>query len=247
MSLGIIDWGIGGISIYKLIKERRPDIKVVYFSDTGVTPYGKMSRSELISRLNSVVRFLQTKGVTHLVIGCNAASTAISHLDLNGMKIEGVIDSAVERAAKLRPRRLGVIGGRRTILSGVYRRAFDRKGIAASQRIAQPLSGLIESGDVSSTRLHSECKRILAPLRNCSHVLLACTHYPAITPVLRRYVSDKTEFIDPASALVGKIADWEVGSGGPDEFLTSGDPKAMKKAAMTAFGCQLDDPKKVNF
>ena len=45
--LGILDWGIGGVSIYKLIKEKRPDVPVIYFSDTGATPYGKMERREL--------------------------------------------------------------------------------------------------------------------------------------------------------------------------------------------------------
>lgn len=84
MSLGIIDWGIGGVSIYKLIKERLADVPVVYFSDTGVTPYGKMSRRDLVARLNSVILFLKGRGVTHLVIGCNAASTAIPFVNTNG-------------------------------------------------------------------------------------------------------------------------------------------------------------------
>ena len=74
--LGIIDWGIGGISIYKVIKEML-GVPVIYFSDTGVTPYGKMTRGKLVSRLNAVIGHLKSDGVTHLAIGCNAASTAI--------------------------------------------------------------------------------------------------------------------------------------------------------------------------
>ncbi|MEP6901559.1 MAG: glutamate racemase, partial [Actinomycetota bacterium] len=68
--LGILDWGIGGVSIYQIVKERLSDVAVVYFSDTGARPYGKMSRAELVARLNAVVSFLKSKGVTHLVIGC---------------------------------------------------------------------------------------------------------------------------------------------------------------------------------
>ena len=56
--LAIVDWGIGGISIYKLVKERLGDVGVVYFSDTGAMPYGKMSRRELTSRLNAVLKAL---------------------------------------------------------------------------------------------------------------------------------------------------------------------------------------------
>ena len=238
--LAIIDWGIGGVSIYKLVKEQLGDIPVTYFSDTGVTPYGKMSRSELVSRLNSVIAFLRSRGVTHIVIGCNAASTAIPFLTHHGITVEGVIDSAVETTAKLNPTRLGLIGGRRTVISGVYRRAFAAKEIEVKQRVAQPLSGLIESGDTRSSTVHDCTKRILAPIRNCSHILLACTHYPAILPILQRHVSSETVFIDPAADLVKKIACWKLNGVGDDLFLTSGDTRAMKTAAKSAFGVEIE-------
>lgn len=236
--LGIIDWGIGGIGVFELIKERRPEVSVVYFSDTGATPYGKMSRAELVARLNAVIDFLKSQGVTHLVIGCNAASTVISFLDPQGLKIEGVIDAAVAMTAKLRPTRLGLIGGRRTVLSGVYRKAFAERGIGVEQRIAQPLSGLIETGDVSSDQLRAECKRILTPIRNCSHILLACTHYPAITNILKEYVASSTIFIDPAAELARRTSRWTL-SDGEDRFYTSGDASNMKSAARKAFGCKI--------
>ena len=237
--IAIIDWGIGGISIYKLVKEKL-GLPVVYFSDTGATPYGKMSRSELVSRLNSVIAFLKDRGVTHLVIGCNAASTAIPFLSDQGLKSEGMIENAVSASMKYKPQRLAVIGGRRTVASGVYRKGFAAHGIKIEQRIAQPLSGLIESGDISSDRLRNEAKKILDPIRNCSHILLACTHYPAITSLLEELVSPKTEFIDPAGSLVKKISKWKVETEGVDEFLTSGDPLAMKRSAKLAFGVEID-------
>ena len=240
-----MDWGIGGVSLYKLIKEQLGHIPVTYFSDTGVTPYGKMSRRDLVSRLDAVIEYLKSRGVTHVVIGCNAASTAISLLADHGIPIEGVIESAVVTAAKAKPSKLGLIGGRRTVVSGVYRRAFAERNIGVRQRIAQPLSGLIESGDVSSPRLHDACERILGPINNCSHILLACTHYPAITAVLKRHVSPETQFIDPASDLVKKVTKWKFASAGEDEFLTTGDAAAMKKAAKAAFGVMIERVKKV--
>ena len=238
--LGILDWGIGGISIYKLVKERLPDVPVVYFSDTGATPYGKMKRKELAARLDLVIEFLRSKGVTHLVIGCNAASTAIGDLGDHRIKIEGVIDAAVETAANAKPSRLGLIGGRRTVVSGVYRRAFGSKGIELSQRVAQPLSGLIESGDVSSDKLKEEAKRIVTRIGRSSHILLACTHYPAIENVLKEFVSPGTRFIDPAKAVSARAAKWELAdSGEPDRFFTTGDAMQMKKSARLAFGVKI--------
>jgi glutamate racemase len=244
--LGILDWGIGGASVYRLVKERLAGVSIVYFSDTGAVPYGKMSRSELARRLDAVIDFLKTKGVSHVAIGCNAASTAIPDLRCEDVSIEGVIESAVAATSKLNPRKLAVIGGRRTILSGVYRRKFAAKGIEIAQRVAQPLSGLIESGDVSSERLRAESRKILAPVKTASHVLLACTHYPAITGVLRDFVSDATVFVDPAEALVERIADWNLPeSGEADEFYTTGGVEEMKTAAFNAFGVTIERAKKV--
>lgn len=243
--LGILDWGIGGISVYKLVKERLGDVSVVYFSDTGATPYGKMSRAELVARLNSVIDFLKTKGVTHLVIGCNAASTAIPDLKRTDVKIEGVIESAVEMCVELKPKKLAVIGGRRTVLSGIYRRKFAQKGFKIAQRIAQPLSGLIENGDVSSDKLSAESRKILAPIKSASHVLLACTHYPAIIPVLKDFVSADTIFLNPASSLVEKIADWDLSKDGKDVFYTTGGTEEMKTAAMNAFGVKIKQAEKI--
>lgn len=245
--LGIVDWGIGGISIYKLIKNRIGNVPVMYFSDTGATPYGKMSRTELVSRLNAVMDFLRSKGVTHTVIGCNAASTAISFLTADDMKIEGVIDNAVHLTGQVHPSRLGVIGGRRTILSGIYRRKFAESGIKIRQRIAQPLSALIESGDVSSPKLREESRKILAPIKNSSHILLACTHYPAIIPVLKDFVSKETVFIDPAETLVDKISEWELPAahGGKDIFFTTGDPESMQNAARNAFEVIIEPVEKI--
>lgn len=244
--LGILDWGIGGVSVYKVVKERLGDVAVVYFSDTGATPYGKMSRPDLASRLNKVIDFLKTKGATHIVIGCNAASTAISDLKRNDVKIEGVIESAVEMTTQLNPPKLALIGGRRTVLSGIYRRQFAAQNIKISQRIAQPLSALIESGDVASAKLRAEARKILAPVKNSSHILLACTHYPAITEVLKEFVSADTVFLNPARALVEKVAGWELSKGETDVFYTSGDLRAMKTAAINAFGVKIKKAEKAN-
>lgn len=243
--LGIIDWGIGGVSIYRLIREKIGPVPTVYFSDTGVTPYGRMTRPELVERLDTVIEYLRSLGVTHLVIGCNAASTAIPYLNTGDLKIAGVIESAVRLTKNARPQRLGLIGGRRTVLSGVYRRAFAEAGMDVRQRIAQPLSALIENGDVSSTALLDQCRKILAPLRNSSHILLACTHYPAITPLLKEIVSPETIFIDPAEELVADLKKWKLPAGGKSVFLTSGNAENMARSARAAFRVEIDRVERV--
>jgi len=239
----VLDWGIGGIGIYKEMKARSR-ASVLYFSDTGALAYGKMPRRDLAHRLENVIEFLREKGVTDLVIGCNAASTAIPFLRANGIRITGVIEKAVEAAADEKPARLGVIGGRRTILSRVYRNAFAARGIAIKQRIAQPLSGLIESGDLGSAKFRGEAKQILTPLRNCSHILLACTHYPAAAKTLAEFLPDNVAFIDPAKYLADSL-DLKNALSGGDEFYTTGNAAQMKRAAKAAFGVEINEVKMV--
>src|SRR5215470_11247080 len=122
--LGIVDWGIGGIGIYKEARRQIGGLPVIYFSDTGAAPYGKMSRRELTSRLEDILAFLKSNGVTQVLFGCNAASTVIPLLEVDGLRVEGVIASAIKAVRLARPRRLALIGGRRTVLSGVYRDAL---------------------------------------------------------------------------------------------------------------------------
>ena len=244
--LGIIDWGIGGVGVYKLIKEQLGPVPVIYFSDTGVTPYGKMSRRELTTRLDLVIDLLKERGATHIMIGCNAASTAIDGLSDHSLPFIGVIEPAVDLIVRTRPGRLGLIGGRRTVVSGAYRRRLAERSIKVGQRIAQPLSALIESGDTGSETLRAEARRILKPLRNCSHILLACTHYPAITPMLKTLVSDDTEFIDPAKELVKRVKKRKIAAGRADVFLTTGDPGEMRRAAFAAFGVRISKPRQIS-
>ena len=244
--LGIVDWGIGGIGIRKLLHERLPRVAVTYFSDTGVTPYGRMARRDLSDRVDDVILYLRSIGVTHLIVGCNAASTALPRLNDHGIEIIGMIEPAVNAVAKQPPSRLGLIGGRQTVLSGAYRKAFAARGISVTQRIAQPLSAMIESGDVSSDKLVGECERILRPLRTCSHILLACTHYPAIMPVLKQ-AADRSVFIDPAPSLVERVKKWKLPVGGEDVYLTTGDTRQMKQASFAAFDWKIGAVKKVAF
>lgn len=243
LKLGIIDWGIGGVGVYREIKKRGPRSSILYFSDTGVTPYGKQSRHHLAARLERVIEYLHSNGCGAIVIGCNAASTAIGDLKTN-VPVFGVIEPAVEMAAKLRPEKLGLIGGRRTVMSGVHRRRFAEKGIAVSQRVAQPLSALIEAGKIDSPEMRAEAERIMRPLKNCTHILHACTHYPAAEHVLAEFVSPKTKFLDPAAALARSIPAKYLKGDGSDVFLTTGDAAAMRRSAKLAFGVDIGRARK---
>ncbi len=252
--IGILDWGIGGMGVYRLLRQRHPRLPIVYCSDTGSRPYGEVPARSLRRRLVSVASVLAARGVTHLVVACNAASTVLDGHGIRtphgGLHVTGVIEPAVRLIRRLSPRRLGIVGGRRTIRSLCYRRALARPGRVVIQRVAQPLSALIESGEGSeSPALVATIERIVAPLRNCDTLLLACTHYAAVAPAFARLLPG-IRLVDPAPELL----DWIEERGFPDRassahaepverFLTTGDGAAMARAAQGAFGVVLDRAK----
>ena len=248
MKLGVLDWGIGGIDFQARLKARHPDVEVVYWSDSGATPYGKLGRAALTSRVASVVRALCERGVTHVVVACNAASTVIGDPVLTriGVEICGVIAPAIAATLDDPARVVGVIGGRRTISSGLYRDGLVAGGRRVISRVAQPLSAMVERGELDSPAVHAELGRILRPLRRVEALVLACTHYTALLGPIRRVLPD-VRVIDPAAAtLVAVERRWCLtGQGARDMFLTTGDPQATREAAHLAFGVTLPEVQRV--
>ncbi len=237
--VGMLDWGIGGIQCYRLLKAAQPAVSVLYCSDTGATPYGKLSAGALGQRLGLVVNTLVDRGATQIVFACNAASTALPHLRLP-VPCTGVI----EHAARLVPcgfrGQLGVIGGARTIRSGLHRRALSSPQLRMVTRIAQPLSAHIEAGTTVTVRYRQDLERIMAPLANVDALLLACTHYAAISADLQT-LTRQALLLDPVPALVDFVArNWQLPkSDAPDRFVTTGDPGAMREAAARVWGVAL--------
>src|SRR5688572_24310587 len=118
MKLGIIDWGIGGVGLLKKIR-KDSTLDILYFSDTGFTPYGKVPAEELKGRLLKVIDFLKVKECDFIAVGCNAASTILPQ-DKN---VLGVIEPAIELVTGLKLQSIGIVGGKRTVESEIYKNA----------------------------------------------------------------------------------------------------------------------------
>lgn len=239
--LGIVDWGIGGIGLLNALDRVAPGLPVLYWSDAGATPYGRMSADELTDRLTTVVAQLAARGVTEVVLACNAASTVVDRLGGAAVPVEGIILQGLASV----PDDLGsvgVIGGQRTIDAGLYRRGLARPGRVVLSRVAQPLSAHIEAGRTGSPQFRADLARIVAPLRRVDALVLACTHYPAATPWFAAALPDAL-LIDPAERMATAIADRHPGTrfaARPANrvFLTTGDPEGMQVAAR-AWGTKL--------
>jgi glutamate racemase len=241
--LGIVDWGIGGLGLVQALDRAAPGLPVLYWSDAGVTPYGRMHVDELASRLTTVVDALAERGATEVVLACNAASTVVGRLGAAAIPVEGIISHGLASVPDKGTRRVGVVGGRRTIAAGHYRRGLARRGRVVLCRVAQPLSAHIEAGEVGSPQFLIDLARIVAPLRRVDALVLACTHYPAA----RRWFAAALPhalLIDPAERLAAAIAEryphtQNTSSHGTRVFLTTGDANAMRQGAARAWGAVL--------
>lgn len=241
----VLDWGIGGLSVYKEIKRRAPERRIAYLSDSGAVPYGKQSSSELAARLIEVIRELAVAELScrEVVIACNAASTVAAEVRaaLPGLRIIDVISNGVRQVQATPYTRVGVIGGRRTIESGVYERALQTSDREIIGRVAQPLSALIERGELRSAEMTATLQEILEPLVGVHALLLACTHYPAVRDQIQAMLPG-TVLLDPAAATAQELLATDrhgESDAGADLFFTTGDRAQTELSARLAFGLEL--------
>jgi glutamate racemase len=242
----VMDWGIGGLSVYREIKRLDPSRNIVYFSGSGTEPYGKLSPRSLQARVAKVCEFFMQHGLREMMIACNAASTAAPRLrkqfDASGLHISDIISSGIRTVQGTSFRRVAVIGGTRTILSRIYQRALSTPRRHVVGRIAQPLSALIERGELDSSVMHETLRMILRPLQHADALLLACTHYPAIRHLIAPLVP-AAQLLDPsvmaARELLACMPSARSNSR-PDIFLTTGDAGQSARVAAIAFGTKVE-------
>ena len=240
--IGIMDWGIGGLTVYKAMRNRGLTTDVLYFSDSGTTPYGKLSKGSLRERFFPIAEFFAQRGVTHVLVGCHSASSALEPDPETGLEsfgrvsFESIIPAAVRIACRSKSRSLGVIGGERTIQSGVYAAALQALGKHLSFCPAQPLSAFVEAGELDSPAVEAEVRKVLGSLGPIDALLIACTHYPALAPLFAK-VSPTLELLDPGDEMTASLH--EEGSSG-FEFCTTGNRSASARAARLAFGIEID-------
>jgi len=225
--IGIVDWGIGGLWALRRVLQRQPLADVVYVSDAGNTPFGLQDRRQLARSVNALVERARDHGARRVLVACHSASTVLPDLELPG--VHGVITGG---AVPSDAREIGVIGGARTVRSQAWRRALsDRAGVRVSQRIAQPLSALVEAGRAEDPETRAQVRRIVAPLDGVDTLVLACTHYAALAPLLQAELPS-ARLVDPAVHVVDGL-ELPVGSGRVQAW-TTGEPARVQSAVAAA-------------
>lgn len=212
-SIGVIDSGVGGLTVAREIMRQLPNEKITYLGDTARCPYGPRPEHEVKKFTWQMTNFLLKKNMKMLVIACNTA-TAVA-LDEIRKKLDipviGVIYPGARAAIKMTDNyHIGVIGTSVTVKSGAYEKALKSlNSKVAIQSLACPkFVPLVESGEYNGPLASKVVEESLQPLKNqrLDTLILGCTHYPLLEPIVRESMGDKVNIISSGDETAREIS-----------------------------------------
>jgi len=241
--IGIYDSGVGGISVLRAIREQMPNESVVYFGDQRHIPYGPRPMEQIRSFSEAITNFLLQQKAKIIVVACNTASAAaLKYLREKFQTVQFVgMEPAVKPAAEqTQTGKVGVLATPATFQGALYASVVERfaNGVELFQNTCNGLVQQIEQGNLEGKETRNILEAALLPMleKNIDTVVLGCTHYPFVIPLIQEIVGNKVRVIDPAPAVakqVGRLLEVnrtrnESKSRGKIKFYTSGDPDALK-------------------
>lgn len=242
-SIGIFDSGVGGISVLHAIRGQMPDEAVIYFGDQGHIPYGPRPMGQIRDFSEAITSFLLKQGAKIIVVACNTASAAsLKYLREKFPDVQFVgMEPAVKPAAEhTHTGKVGVLATPATFQGALYASVVERfaNGVEVLQNTCNGLVQQIEQGNLNGNETRRILEDALLPMleKNIDTVVLGCTHYPFVIPLIQEIVGDGARVIDPAPAvakqtvrlLEAKGLRNNSGSKGAVKLYTSGNPDALK-------------------
>lgn len=241
-TIGIMDSGSGGLSVYREIAKALPDQHYVYFSDNANCPYGEQSQEFIIRRCREITSMFISKGAEAVVIACNTATAAAIAALRDEFDIPFVgMEPAVKPAALgTKSGVIGVLATAGTLKASKYLKTRGRfeDDVRIVEHVGAGFVELVESGKLEGPEAEEVVGRSLAPLLDAGAdtIVLGCTHYPFLLPVLQKLAGPSIKFIDPAPAvarrLVTVLSEAGIALSDPDkgiELLSSGPDDALKR------------------
>lgn len=208
-SIGIFDSGLGGLTTVKEALAKMPGENIVYFGDTGRVPYGSRSRETIIRYVRDDIEFLLEQDVKFIIAACGTASSVALPViqDEYPIPVIGVVEPACQSAVSAtHSGRIGVLGTGATIGSGMYEDAILRMMPTAKVTAkACPLFvPLVENGHTDDEVARLVAEEYLAPLQEAAvdTVILGCTHYPHLTPLLQRLLGPAVTLVNSGAVTV---------------------------------------------
>lgn len=201
MPIGVFDSGVGGLTVLQALRRRMPGQDFIYVGDTARVPYGRKPREMVEQFAREIARFLVRQDVSGIVIACNTASAAaLPQLsDELPVPVWGVIEPGVEAARRAAPNgRIGIIATAGTIRAAAYQRKFEAQGIEVWAQACPMFVHLVEEGLADSPEAELLARHYLETRPELDALILACTHYPLLKPVISRVLGAQVHLVDSA-------------------------------------------------
>ena len=243
-AIGVFDSGVGGLTVLHECLVNLPHEDFIYFGDTANFPYGPRKLADVRRLAFGAAECLTRLGVKLIIVACNsAASAALPQLQASfSTPMVGVVMPGARGAVlATRERRIGVLATEATVRSNAYQNALQSLD-AGLEVFAVPcprLAPLIQNGDVFSEGIEQACREYVAPLKaeSVDTVILGCTHYPLISPMLRRLLGPSVLLINSAEETAREVGEIlarkgignELGREGDYRFYASGDPEEFRE------------------
>jgi len=241
--IGVFDSGVGGLSVLRAIREQLPHENLIFIADQAHVPYGPRPITQVRDYAEAITGYLIARGVKLIVVACNTASAAALHdlreqyPDVPFVGMEPAVKPAVESTQS---GVVGVLATPATFHGELYASVVARfaNGITVLQDTCPGLVKEIEKGELDSAKTRAILVGALEPMleQGIDRVVLGCTHYPFVIPLIQEIVSPQVKVIDPAIAVarqtgrllskLGSLADTALS--GEVAYLTTGDLEPLE-------------------
>ncbi len=240
--IGIFDSGVGGLSVMNEIARELPQEDVVYFADSAHCPYGRRTHKEIQRLARGIVTFLLSQRAKLIVVACNTASAAaLYHLrETFNVPIVGMEPAVKPAAERTDSKVVGVIATEATFQGALFASLVERFATDI-EVLTQTCPGLVERverGLIEDARTKEMLREYLQPMLEAEidSLVLGCTHYPFLKPLMREIMGHGVEIIDPSPAVaqqtrrvLEKEGLLQQGGQGRYTFYTSGDPQVFSR------------------
>jgi len=251
--VAIFDSGLGGLSVLREFRRLETRVPVLYLADQAHVPYGSRPLVEVREYAEGIARFFMEQNARMIVVACNTASAAALHElrgQFPGFPFVGMEPAVKPAAAETRIGRIGVLATPATFQGMLYQSLVQRfaSGIEIFQDTCPGLVARIEQGDLAGPETRVILENALRPMlaAGVDAVVLGCTHYPFVLPLIREICGPDVCLIDPAAAVARRIADVLAGKGLPPtgtaavgtvRYGTTGDPAQLRRL-LTVLDCE---------
>ncbi len=242
--IAMLDSGVGGLSILREVRNQLPNEDILYFADQRHVPYGPRPRQEIQSFSEAITRFFLERDAKVVVIACNAASAASLHYlrktfpDLIFVGMEPAVKPAAERTQR---GVIGVITTKATYQGELFASVVERftDGVKVVTQVCPTFVTHVEAGQLDTSQVRQVAEEYLQPLiaAHIDQLVLGCTHFPFLVPLLQDILGPEIEIIDPGPAIArqtGRVIAQKRNHprhSGQVAYFTSGDAAAFHHLA----------------